>query len=146
VKQGNIKERILGAWEMVSFLIHLPDGRTLSGLGRGGRGSIVYTADNYVSVNLTRGDRPRPLSDTIFHELPDDAIGQICRGFMSYSGPYEVHEDRQLLIHHYRFCLDPLLVGTLQERYVRFDGDLLELSVREAEGVSYPSTITWRRP
>jgi len=140
----SIGQQILGAWELISFVAFLPDGRQLSPMGRQASGSIVYTPD-YVSVNLTRGDRVRTDPDSEFHNLPDAAAGVLARGYMAYAGPYRIDEERAVITHDFRFCLDPALVGTLQERHVRLFDDQLELSVKLAAGVAFPSTLLWRR-
>lgn len=139
-----IQDQILGAWELVSFQGFLPDGRVISPMGRGVTGSIVY-APGYVSVNLMRANRTRGLPDTLHADLPDDQAGPLTRSYMAYSGPYRIDEDKAIITHDFRFCLDPALIGTVQERHVRLFDDKLELSVKAAAGSSLPSALLWRR-
>lgn len=141
-----IRDQLIGAWELVEFESTLPDGRIFSPLGRRAQGSIVYSDNGIVSVNLTRGDRPRGGGSALFHALDDASVGPIVRGYMAYSGKFEVYEDRAVARHHFDLCLDPALIGTLQERHIAFPGeDLLELSVRAADGVENPARLLWRR-
>lgn len=141
-----IREKLIGAWTLVTFESTLPDGRVISTMGRNAQGSIVYSEDGVVSVNLARGDRPTDRDGARFHALGDEVVGPIARGYMAYAGPFEVYEDRAVARHHFDMCLDPALIGTLQERHIAFPGeDLLELSVKGAPGVENPSRLLWRR-
>lgn len=139
-----IEEQIMGAWELVSFLGFLPDGGILSPMGRGVTGSIVY-APGYVSVNLMRGNRERAEPETLLSHLPDAVAGPMARSYFAYAGPYHIDEERAVIIHDFRFCLDPALIGTVQERHVRLFDDKLELSVKAAVGSALPSALLWRR-
>jgi hypothetical protein len=140
-----LRDRMIGAWLLVSFESTLPDGRVIAAMGRRAEGGIVYSADGYVSVNLTHGNRRRGGEGTFWHALDDSFVGPVARRYMAYSGRFEVDEAREVARHHFDLCLDPALVGTLQERAIRFVDGMLELSVRGAEGVENPSRLLWRR-
>jgi hypothetical protein len=140
-----LRDQLIGAWLLVSFESTLPDGRVVSAMGRKAEGSIVYSADGYVSVNLTHGNRQREGADIFWHALDDALAGPLARQYMAYSGRFEVDEERRVARHHFDLCLDPALTGTLQERHIRFIDGMLELSVREADGVAHPSRLLWRR-
>ena len=140
-----IRDRLLGAWGLVSFESTLPSGKVISPLGRHPHGHIIYAPNGYVSVNLARRGRPVRKYALGFHALTDAAVSQVARAYMAYSGPFEIDEERALARHHFEICLDPFLIGTLQERHIRFIDGLLELSLRHASGVDYPSRLLWRR-
>lgn len=140
-----LRDRLIGAWELVAFESTLADGRVIAAMGRRAVGSIVYSADGYVSVNLSHGGRERGGEGVFWHALDDDVAGPVARRYMAYSGRFEVDEAQEMARHHFDMCLDPALIGTLQERHIRFEDDMLELSVRRAEGVDNPSRLLWRR-
>ncbi|MET0137547.1 MAG: lipocalin-like domain-containing protein [Sphingobium sp.] len=140
-----IRERLVGAWGLVSFEGTMADGRIVSPMGRGAQGHIVYSDNGFVSVNLSRADRILTGGETRFDARGDCDIAGVARGYMAYSGAFEVDETRAIARHHFDLCLDPALIGTLQERHVRFFDDKLELSVRQAPGVSIPSALVWKR-
>ena len=140
-----LRDRMIGAWLLVSFQSTLPDGRVVSPMGRRAEGSIIYSADGMVSVNLSNFGRARGNEGTLWQSLDDPLVGPVARGYMAYSGAFEVDEERAMARHHFDLCLDPALVGTLQERHIRFVNGMLELSVREAEGVTFPSNLLWQR-
>lgn len=52
---GVIRDRLRGAWELVSFESKLPDGRVIAPLGRRATGSILYADNGCVGVNVARG-------------------------------------------------------------------------------------------
>lgn len=140
-----LRDQLIGAWVLEAFESTLADGRVIAAMGRRAEGSIVYSADGYVSVNLSHGGRERGGDGIFWHVLDDAFAGPVARRYMAYSGRFEVDEARQMARHHFDICLDPALVGTLQERHIRFVDDMLELSVRQAEGVDNPSRLLWRR-
>lgn len=142
---ATIRERLIGGWSLVKFEGTYPDGRVVSPMGRNATGHIVYSANGFVSVNMMRGDRPDVTERKAFHARSDAAVAQVARGYFAYSGPFEVDEERAVARHHFDLCIDPALIGTLQERHVRFFDDKLELSVREAAGVALPSALVWQR-
>jgi hypothetical protein len=145
---ATIRDRLIGAWSLVSFESRLPDGRVSSPLGRGAQGHIVYSANGIVSVNLSRGDRVAPGAGRLYQLRNDDEIAAVARGYMAYSGRFEVDEARAVARHHFELCIDPALIGTLQERHIRFFDDRLELSVLDASevnGIGSPSALVWQR-
>jgi hypothetical protein len=142
---ATIRERLVGAWGLVSFEGTMADGRIISPMGRGAQGHIVYSDNGFVSVNLSRADRVLTGEDSRFDVRSDSDVAGVSRGYMAYSGPFEVDEERAVARHHFDLCLDPALIDTLQERHVRFFDDKLELSVRQAPGVSIPSALVWIR-
>jgi hypothetical protein len=141
----SIRDRLLGGWVLVTFEATLPGGRVVNPMGKSVTGTILYSDNGLVSVNLARGGRERA-SSTFWHAADDAITGPLARAYMAYSGRFEVDESRQVARHHFDMCLDPALIGTLQERHVRFEGDTLELSVIEAAGSENPGRLLWRRP
>ena len=143
-----IRDRLIGAWSLLSFESRLPDGRVVSPMGRGVMGHIVYADNGLVSVNLSRGGRVAAGADRLFSLREDADVAAVARGYMAYSGRFEVDEATSIARHHFDLCLDPALVGTVQVRHVRFFDDKLELSVIDppkGEGVDFPSVLLWQR-
>jgi hypothetical protein len=141
-----IRERILGVWSLILAETTLPDGRIITPMGANARGRIIYSPEGYVSVNLMNPDRARATPEKVFRALSDADIAPLARGYMAYSGPFEIDESKALARHHFDLCLDAALIGTLQERRVRFIGDdQLELSLRPGPGAENPSRLLWKR-
>lgn len=143
---ASIRDRLLGAWKLERYEAWHADGRVYSPMGRSGQGYIVYAPGGYVSVSLSRADRVPDPDGTPLHRLGDAPAADLARGYMAYAGSFEVDEDRAVARHHFELCLDPTMIGTLQERHVRFpEDDLLELSVRAGECGLDESRLLWRR-
>ncbi|MDO7842154.1 lipocalin-like domain-containing protein [Sphingomonas immobilis] len=141
-----IRERLLGAWKLVTFEAWTADGRQYSPMGRAGQGYIVYSPDGHVSVSLSRGDRQADDAGRPIHRLDDAGAAALARSYTAYAGPFEVDEERAVARHHFELSLDPTMIGTLQERHVRFPADdLLELSVKPGASGLDTSTVLWRR-
>jgi hypothetical protein len=138
-----LNDRLVGPWELVSFTGVTRSGRTVFPMGEKVAGSLLY-AGGQVSVNLMSAVRVRGAPGIRLDVLEDAAAGPLARGYMAYSGPYEVDEARGVVRHHFRLCLDPDLIGTLQERHVRFLDDDLVLAVRDPGAL--PVVLRWRRP
>lgn len=67
---------------------------------------------------------------------------------MAYAGAFSVDEERAIVTHNFELCLDPALIGTLQERHARFvDADHLELTVPQykLDRFEAPITLLWQR-
>lgn len=141
-----IRDRLIGAWKLVKFEGWTAAGRIYSPMGRGAEGYIVYSTDGHVSVSLSRGDREPDPGARRFQQLDDAVVARLSRGYMAYAGAFEVNEERAVARHHFELCLDPAMIGTLQERHVRFPADdLLELSVPAGESGLDKSALLWRR-
>jgi hypothetical protein len=142
-----LRDRLIGTWQLVSFTGRTRSGRTVYPMGEKVAGHLLYAADGHVSVNLMSAERPRGSHGTRLDVLDDASAAVLARGYLAYSGPFEVDEDRAVVRHHFELCLDPELIGTLQERHVRFLGEELELSVPRPEltQTQIPMFLRWRR-
>ncbi|MET0371612.1 MAG: lipocalin-like domain-containing protein [Sphingobium sp.] len=141
-----IRDRLLGAWKLEKYEAWTDEGRPFSPFGRAAQGYIVYSPDGHVSVSLSRADRTPDADRCPLYRLGDPAAGILARSYMAYAGPFEVDEARAVARHHFELCLDPTMIGTLQERHVRFPADnLLELSVEPGASGLEKSALIWRR-
>ena len=140
-----MKQRFLGAWELVSFVATKPDGSISSPLGREPVGSIVY-APNWMSVHMMRKNRVHPQPGANFSLLADDVVGPLARSYTAYAGTWTFDEEEMIVRHQVEQALDPDLIPGPQVRHVRFIGDdQLELTAPVGNGVSLHSTLLWKR-
>jgi hypothetical protein len=136
---GRLREKLLGTWTLVSFVV-LPDddpGHSATPLGERPLGTIMYSPDGYVSAQLMR--HPRSLS-------PDSGPGL---DYFAYSGTFQVDENDMTVTHTLLVSLDPEWVGRTNVRAVELADDVLRLtSVAPGEfhGKESSLIITWRRP
>ncbi|SMC78441.1 lipocalin-like domain-containing protein [Papillibacter cinnamivorans] len=145
-----IKEKLMGAWKLVSNLVTDEDGVTIHSMGEGATGLICYTNDGWMSVQIQAANRPR-------YDIPDMELGTdeqtlaVARSTFFYAGRVTVDEENQVVYHDLEFCLVPNWIGSRQKRYVRFedDGNVLVLSTDRyrmgKDGKLRIGTLHWRK-
>jgi hypothetical protein len=84
----------------------------------------MYTTDGYMSVVITRPNRPNVAAGGLMGGTVKEqaAAAATC---ISYAGPYELHEDK--VVHRVEVSLFPNWVGGIQERFYEFAGERLSL-------------------
>ena len=123
-----LREAILGAWELVSFVARdVAAGEDRHPLGTAPRGLILYTADGHMSAQLAESDMSE---------------------YIAYGGRYSVDEETSTLHHDVTMSMMPELLAQPQFRNANVDGDLLTLSATRSDdaGVTTHSSLVWRRP
>jgi enoyl-CoA hydratase/carnithine racemase len=122
-----LAERLIGTWSLDSYTVSLPEGRSKRPLGPEPRGQLIYGTDGYMSAHLARGD--------------DEPGGPD----IAYGGQYVVDEERSRVVHHVTVSLESSWIGRDLCRDIRWDGDLLVLSVElaETDGELATHTLTW---
>ncbi|MFJ9348635.1 lipocalin-like domain-containing protein [Streptomyces sp. NPDC101237] len=141
-----VRERLIGAWRLVSYTATSTAGETVSPLGPAPYGLIVYTAEGHMSAQLGRGDRP-PLRSARLEDAADDELARAAAGYLAYGGPFEV-VGPTTVEHHVTTSLFPNWIGRAQVREVGFDGPDLVLRVATATrlwGADRIAELTWRR-
>jgi len=77
-------------------------------------------------------------------EREREAGGRLTGGF-AYWGKVTVDDEKKIVVHHVEGSpLMPSWVGGDNVRFYEFEGDLLRLSLKNAEGRT-TATLTWRR-
>ncbi|MDB5839434.1 MAG: hypothetical protein JWQ23_1386 [Herminiimonas sp.] len=138
-----MKSDVIGAWALVSWEQKRGE-VTGYPMGESPVGSIVYTDDGLLSVNIMRRDRPQMVTgDFVTATAAEKALA--FEGYLSYFGRYEVMEDR--IVHRILACSYPNWAGQEQFRFPAWDGDLLILNApeRDVNGTKVSASITWRR-
>jgi hypothetical protein len=135
---------LVGTWNLLSWEVRSSIGTTTRPIGESPTGVITYDATGRMAVQLMSGDRPRCESPDPFGATPDEIVAA-WMGFISYAGRYEHDPVGKTVIHHVEICSFPNWVGTTQERFYEFDGDLLVLSTAPISlgGESAVSTLLW---
>lgn len=138
------KELVAGAWSLVSFHYQAEDGTTFYPYGREARGIIIYEPGGYMSATIVRSDRPL-LSSQDYANLPDAEKITLSRGFLAYSGKYEVLPEK--ILHHVEISYFPNWTGTVLERFYSFEnGDLVLSTPPETlRGKDFRAYLVWRK-
>jgi hypothetical protein len=139
---------LLGAWTLTSYVVVDDAGATIAApLGEDPVGHLLYTDDGYVSAQLMRRDRPEfDVAATSGGSVEQTVAA--ARGYLAYSGPFDVDEATGTLYHHVDVSLLPNWTGGQQVRHGLLHDGLLVLSgdVSEEFGRAATATLTWRRP
>jgi len=123
------RERLIGAWRLVSIASPGPDGKLSVSHPAG---MLTYTRDGHISVQLMY-----PASGTAISNQ------YVSNGYEASFGSYQVDEAKHILTHHVQGSnTRDLLVGKSLPRRYQFDGDgnLIIKSARSDEHWS----VTWR--
>ncbi|SDP35312.1 lipocalin-like domain-containing protein [Actinacidiphila guanduensis] len=137
------RERIIGAWRLASYTIEEPDGEVRAPLGPNADGFIIYSPDGYMSAQMMAQGRPAYASDDWLIGS-DEELRAAAGGYLAYSGPFSVDEEKGTLQHHVTVSLFPNWIGDAQVRRIKLEGDLLSLSPVNEPGERI-QTIVWRR-
>jgi Lipocalin-like domain len=137
---------LVGTWRLRSWKNVASDGSAMDPLGDSPVGYIFYNDDGYMSVEIMAADRPPYREPDAFGGTLEERSHAIST-YLSYSGPFEVLTDRDVVIHHIEVCSYPNWVGNAQVRFARLDGDRLTLSTKPMtfQGVERSAELVWER-
>lgn len=133
-----IREQLVGCWRLVGFDVTAADGgETDRPLGDNPLGTILYTPDGYMSVQLARPG-------------PYDGDQETDAYYIAYSGPFDVDEQAGTVAHRVQVSVIPSWLGITQIRQVQFrEPGTLVLSTSDQspprDGVPTTTTISWSR-
>jgi len=139
------KELIIGTWKLVSFTYNSKNEVFFYPYGKDAHGIIYYDERGNMATIISRKDRPLLSTSEDFIKLRDNEKIRLSKGFISYSGRYEVLEDR--IIHNIEVSFIPNWIGTTPEFYYTFEDECLVLTTPETElrGTPYCGCLTWAR-
>ncbi len=112
---GLDRERLVGAWQLVSIAFPGPDGKTMSVSHPAGM--LIYTRDGHMSVQLMYP----PSANAVFNEY-------VLNGYEASFGSYDVNEATHTVTHHIQGSnTRDRLVGKDLPRVYQFsvDGNLI---------------------
>ena len=121
------KEKLIGAWHLVSMEEPGPDGKLHRITNR--TGMLLYTRDGHMSVQIMF-----PKSES---SVSNDYVR---KGYEASFGSYEVNENAHVVTHHPEGSITPALLGKDLPRLYQFSGgQLIIKSTRPDEHWS----VTW---
>ena len=138
----DVRQKLLGAWELVSWQSIGRDGVIGYPLGEDAVGQLMYDgASNRVSAQLVRPHQSRFASDDWQEASPEEMVAA-WPNYFGYFGTFTIDSDEAAVTHHIEAGWFPNLAGTDQVRKYRFDGDQLALDADTAWG---QVRIVWRK-
>ncbi|MCE7928298.1 MAG: lipocalin-like domain-containing protein [Dehalococcoidia bacterium] len=143
---GTDREKLVGAWRLVSFESRRPDGTVVRPWGDDPMGICIWLENGYVAAQLMRPDRPRFASSDPFTGTPEE-MQRAFGGCIAYFGEWEVDEANRRVIHHIHGSMHPNMIGGDQVRGYEFRGERLVLipPPREVDGGTVTSELAWER-
>jgi hypothetical protein len=151
--QPGERRNLIGMWELVSLQDRRPDGDVLDWMGKKPSGSLVYSADGFMALQIMR-DPPavagsmwtsdgRVLLPTASANHMRDALS----GYYAYFGTWDVDERAHTVMHHVRASLRSGEVGARYVRPYELAGEQLVLRypVNAADGEGFTRVLVWRR-
>lgn len=131
--ESEVRKKIVGTWKVVSSEETLKDGtkRPNIHIGPHGKAFLMYSADGYMCAELMNSDRP---SWKEKEKPTDDEKLSSFNGFFAYCGRYEIHADKNYLVHLPEVSMTQDYLGTRQVRPYRFEGNRMILGDKSSDG------------
>ncbi|MFJ4455924.1 lipocalin-like domain-containing protein [Pseudomonas sp. NPDC089392] len=144
----SMREKLIGTWVLETYTEYPVDGSApVYPFGEHPEGFIIYSADGYMSAQLSMPNRASFSSGDWF-EGTDAEYRSQGLSYISYSGPFDVAEHSGELTHTIAISMFPNWIGQVQPRTVKLAGDTLELgntSQYRSGGSAVNAKILWRR-
>jgi hypothetical protein len=145
---SSLREQLIGAWRLVSCVETPVDGSPERyTLGEDAEGIIMYTPDGYMSAQLMRPGRKNFASGDWFKGTPEEYTEEAA-GYIAYSGPFHVDEEKRTLTHSMDVSLFPGWIGQTHPRVVEIKGEFLHLSTAapfNSGGKTVSAALIWKR-
>lgn len=139
------KSDLLGAWQLESWSIgHEGRDEVSFPFGEDPVGLLLYTADDWMSVSVSRRDRAALPQDQPFRKIDSQRLAGAFKAYFHYAGRFRVSGDD--VTHYVTQSLNPNFVGSEQLRHVELDGHTLVLSGRdEVDGRARFHHLIWHK-
>ena len=144
----NLRNQLLGTWQLVSSVIRFEDGEVRDQLGHSPSGFLIYTAEGYVCAVLGASNRPM-LATNDPGAATNAEFASEASSFLAYCGRFTVNDETQTVTHGMEVSLFPNWVGHSENRAVRFAGEQLVLltdSRTQSDGRKFRVEVTWKKP
>ena len=143
-----LREQLIGTWKLVTYKEVPVDGTpAFFPLSEEPQGTIMYAPDGYMSAQLEKPGRPEFVGGDRFKGTPEEYAEEAV-GYVAYSGPFHIDEEKQHLMHSMFVSLFPNWIGQTQNRVVKIEGNMLYLSTDApilSGGTQVNSVLSWRR-
>lgn len=140
-----LKDRIVGAWRLVSIYEENELGEDIALFGTDPRGLFIATRDGRFSLQIVSHDGRRLAGDRQTLAVADDSSS--LREALAYYGVYSLGEARGMLTLQVAYCLLRSCDGSRRNAFVAFDGDRMTFTsvVGQTPTGSAHSFLTWER-
>jgi Lipocalin-like domain len=144
---GPIAAALIGVWTLQEYSDITESLPPQHPFGFNPEGLLIYTPDGFVSAVLMAPDRPK-LSGNGFTEGTSAQYTAAGKGFIGYSGIYDVDEALSVVTHRPHVAFAPNMIESRQRRLVELNGETLVLTaehVQPGSAASTKSLLRWSR-
>ena len=128
INMKNMKnQHFVGSWELLEWTIESKDGKREYPFGTDAIGQLNYESNGNMSVMIMKNNRPQFPSEDPLQGQADEVVVAF-KGFIAYSGYYEVNHNSNQVAHQIKISSFPNWVGQNQIRKFEFNEDKLTLS------------------
>jgi hypothetical protein len=140
------KEKLIGAWKLVSAQYSSADGKVNEIYGANPVGLLMYNPNGQMTIQIFRSDRPNFAKNDRLGGTPAE-IQMAFNGMMAYFGTFSVDEEKQTVTHHLVGAWLPNWVGSDQTRRFELTQDrlLLRTPPLTIDGVQMNGQLVWER-
>jgi hypothetical protein len=128
----SLRDQMIGSWQLVSFECKGEDDVVDYPFGKDAQGSIIYSADGYVSLNIMRTGRSSYVERTLY-EKSDLKYSDLP--YLAYSGRFYVNEAWPSVVHDLDVCLYPEWFGLQEAKLITLKYGFLQLSSNGPTGL-----------
>jgi Lipocalin-like domain len=128
-----IRNKLLGAWRLVSWEQVQDDGTIVYPLGADAAGQLMYTAADRVSAQLVRTQQA-PFASDDWQQATAEEMCEAWPSYFGYFGTFSIDLEQGAVIHHIEGSWFPNLIGSEQVRRFSFEGERLVLHADTAWG------------
>jgi hypothetical protein len=138
------KERLLGAWTLVSLTAGEEADQTFP-YGANPKGSMMVDANGRFMITVVRSDLPQFASNNRVTATPDEATA-VVQGSIAYYGSYSIDEATRVITVNVEGSTFPNFTSGTQTRILSFNGDdeVTYLNPTPSHGGA-PAKVTYRR-
>lgn len=140
------KEKLLGAWKLISAKYSSSDGRVNEIYGANPNGHLTYQPHGQMTIQIFRSERPNfAINDRLGGTQSETHAA--FNGMMAYFGEFDVDESAQTVTHHIRGAWLPNWIGTDQTRSYELSQGRLILRTPQLtiDGQPMSGQLIWER-
>jgi hypothetical protein len=116
-QQSSIKDRLLGAWTLVSVLAEAADGQRTEPFGPNPIGTIIFAPEGHFSLFQSRTGLPNIAANDRAKATAEEAQA-IMAGAIAYFGTYAIEADNTISVKLDGSTFPNLIGGAAQKRIV----------------------------
>lgn len=120
-----LNEQFIGTWRLDDYEYERSDGEKIYPFGDNPCGILIYTAEGFVSAQISRRERKKFGSRSRWNVTTEEMV-QAYKDYLAYFGTYQIEESAGQITHTVEGSLFPDYIGSLQVRlYVHSAGQLI---------------------